>query len=90
MPVRLLNLSRHYTSQRTIEPKSVLPPPVDSVFASLVHDHMSLIKEVGWVHGDVKPSNILISSDGNVWLSDFGSAVRATELCAFLRGTPRY
>ena len=63
---------------------------MDSVFASLVHGLMNLIKEVGWVHGDVKPSNILISSDGNVWLSDFGSAVRATELCAFLRGTPRY
>ena len=71
-----------------------LPPPVDSEFASLVFSRIirsiSFMEEVGWVHGDVKPSNILISSDGNVWLGDYGSAVRATDLGDFLGGTPRY
>ena len=42
------------------------------------------------MHGDAKPSNVLISSDGNVWLGDYGSAVRATGLGDFLGGTPRY
>ena len=32
----------------------------------------------GWVHGDLKPENVLIGRDGEVWLSDFGFAVELT------------
>ncbi|MFE5889616.1 serine/threonine-protein kinase [Streptomyces sp. NPDC056468] len=42
------------------------------VAAGLAHMH-----DAGWVHGDLKPANVLLGADGKVWLADFGLA---TEL----------
>ncbi|WP_328430185.1 serine/threonine-protein kinase [Streptomyces sp. NBC_00443] len=42
------------------------------VAAGLAHMH-----DAGWVHGDLKPANVLLGGDGEVWLADFGLA---TEL----------
>ncbi|KUN23312.1 serine/threonine protein kinase [Streptomyces antibioticus] len=42
------------------------------VAAGLAHMHGA-----GWVHGDLKPANVLLGADEAVWLADFGLA---TEL----------
>lgn len=42
------------------------------VAAGLAHMHGA-----GWVHGDLKPANVLLGAAGEVWLADFGLA---TEL----------
>ncbi|MES5820710.1 serine/threonine-protein kinase [Streptomyces sp. RG80] len=42
------------------------------VAAGLSHMHGA-----GWVHGDLKPANVLLGADGAAWLADFGLA---TEL----------
>ncbi|MET8976922.1 serine/threonine-protein kinase [Streptomyces sp. NPDC004539] len=42
------------------------------VVEGLAHMHGA-----GWVHGDLKPANVLLGTDGEVWLADFGLA---TEL----------
>ncbi|MFJ4240914.1 protein kinase [Streptomyces iakyrus] len=39
------------------------------VAAGLAHMH-----DAGWVHGDLKPANVLLGPDGEVWLADFGLA----------------
>ncbi|MFD8593128.1 serine/threonine-protein kinase [Streptomyces sp. NPDC059637] len=43
---------------------------VTGICEGLAHLHRS-----GWVHGDLKPENVLIGRDGEVRLSDFGFAV---------------
>jgi serine/threonine-protein kinase len=42
---------------------------IAEICEALVHVHAS-----GWVHGDLKPSNVLLMQDGSVRLADFGLA----------------
>lgn len=46
---------------------------VTGICEGLAHLHRS-----GWVHGDLKPDNILLMADGSVKLSDFGLVTRLT------------
>ncbi|MFJ7280414.1 serine/threonine-protein kinase [Kitasatospora sp. NPDC098663] len=46
---------------------------VTGICEGLAHLHRS-----GWVHTDLKPENVLIGTDGEVRLSDFGLAVELT------------
>ncbi|MCB5163270.1 serine/threonine-protein kinase [Streptomyces bambusae] len=46
-------------------------PLLTQICEALVHLHDS-----GWVHGDLKPGNVLLMPDGSVRLADFGLATR--------------
>ncbi|MFJ4783644.1 serine/threonine-protein kinase [Streptomyces sp. NPDC088794] len=47
---------------------------------------------MGWVHGDLKPDNVLIMADGSARLADFGLAAELTGTHAYIPplGTPDY
>jgi len=73
---------------------SDVPTPISASFASQAFGRLlnavQFINSKGWMHGDVKPSNIFISSDGHVWLGDYGSSVKYSDLSSFTGGTPMY
>lgn len=63
---------------------------VDAVGSALAYAHRHSV-----LHGDVKPSNVLVSKDGNFYLTDFGLArmTQSGELplsSEIVLGTPQY
>ena len=73
---------------------SNIPPPMEAAWAVRVLSRMSsslhAVHLAGWVHGDVKPSNIFIDFEGNAWLGDYGSSCRVSELSEYTGGTPMF
>ncbi|MFF8673844.1 protein kinase [Streptomyces sp. NPDC015242] len=74
-----LVMDRAEASLKDVLDAAVSGVPIDGaerilrgVAAGLAHMHAA-----GWVHGDLKPANVLLGPDGQVWLADFGLA---TEL----------
>jgi serine/threonine-protein kinase len=76
------NLSRRL--QTPIDPATAIRI-TRQIAAALAHAH-----ERGVVHRDVKPSNILLDSQGNAFLADFGVAAIAGEEEAPSAGTPAF
>jgi serine/threonine protein kinase len=51
---------------------------------------LEILHEMGFVHCDVKPANIMINRLGYVKVIDYGRAVRADERLTLLFGSPLY
>ena len=82
---RVLAMERARTSLRelTASHGDGDPPPGASRMLAELWDTLTGLHARGWVHGDVKPANVLILADGSVRLADFG-------LAAELDGTHAY
>ena len=67
------------------------PIPVSLWWVRQVAQALQSIHDNGWIHGDIKPENILVDSRGHVTLIDLGFAQSigaASDQC--FRGTPDY
>jgi serine/threonine protein kinase len=66
----------------TLEYAPNLSTDVACKFYSQLVDALECFHGFGFIHNDVKPSNILISTDGNFLLADLGSLSKANERSA--------
>lgn len=79
---------RHAMLQAKTENRP-LAPPAEYIVKSLL-ESLAFMHAQGIVHLDLKPSNIFLTSTGELRLGDLGLAARqGTELKGF-RGTPKY
>jgi hypothetical protein len=71
-----------------------LPPDAAIEIAVRVGTALTFSHWHGVVHGDVKPGNIMVSTDGNVLLADFNPAARSPDVNRITSqtvfGTPAY
>ena len=70
-----------YLAGRSLADGTLAPRPIAEVIkiAAQVGSALSYAHRQGVLHRDVKPANILLDSDGNAYLADFGIAARAVE-----------
>jgi len=62
------------TLERVIESEGILPSTVGLRIAKQICAGVAAAHEVGVIHGDIKPQNIIIEPTGRLKIMDFGSA----------------
>ncbi|NND98925.1 MAG: protein kinase [Pirellulaceae bacterium] len=78
------------TMQKHID-VALKPLPVALWMVRQVAQALVAVHNAGWVHGDVKPDNVMVGSRGHVTLIDLGFASRIhTVSGSQFRGTPDY
>ena len=82
----------HFTSTlfRIEQGSFMLQPGVALYILRRVLLGVMVLHEAGFLHADIKPSNIMIDRMGSVKLVDFGRAVQIGERISILLGSPLY
>jgi len=75
---------------RLDEGRFMLQPGVALYILRKVLVGLMVLHEAGYLHADIKPSNIMIDRMGSVKLVDFGRAVEVGERISILLGSPVY
>jgi serine/threonine protein kinase len=83
---------KHFTTTlfRIEEGRFMLQPGVALYILRRVLLGLMVLHEAGYLHADIKPSNIMIDRMGSVKLVDFGRAVEIGERISILLGSPLY
>lgn len=65
--------------------------PVALWFVRQIAQACEALHAAGWIHGDIKPDNVIVGPRGHVTLIDLGFAARVhAPLGKLFRGTPQY
>ncbi|MBC9717231.1 protein kinase [Streptomyces sp. TRM66268-LWL] len=87
----VLVLERAETSLHALLKRSTAPAAGPALLAQ-VCEGLHQLHHAGWVHGDLKPANVLLMKDGSVRLADFNLAAEMEGTAAYSPGfsTPDY
>ena len=85
-------------SNSIVSPLLIRTPQEDMArfYLSEISTAIHFVHEMGYIHRDVKPENVLVDTSGHIKLADFGSAAALTEdgrivgQIPFPVGTPEY
>lgn len=77
--------------QRLLATGPAQPLPVVLWLVRQAAEGLAALHRAGWIHGDVKPANLIVSPSGHVTIVDLGFATPVnTPLGPVFRGTPEY
>ena len=62
------------TLEQVVESEKILPTPAGLRIAKQICTGLAAAHEVGIIHGDIKPQNIMVEASGGLKIMDFGSA----------------
>jgi serine/threonine protein kinase len=90
----VMELVKGVTLNKKVESEGPLPPARVTAIGLDMLDVLAEAHELGIIHRDVKPANVLVQQDGSIKLADFGIArfqgdPTLTEAGAII-GTPAY
>ncbi|GAA0548783.1 hypothetical protein GCM10010172_33340 [Paractinoplanes ferrugineus] len=92
-PWIVLEFVPSHSLQQVLDESGPLPPARVAGIGLAVLEGLLAVRRAGLLHLDVKPSNVLIATDGRVMLSDFGPAVTSEgvrALAGIVLGSPEY
>jgi serine/threonine-protein kinase len=93
-PYLVMPLLKGATVHEALIRTGPLAPPHALWITRQVAEALRALHQAGWLHADVKPGNIYVSSEGHVTLFDLGFALRRNSReCvpgSEIRGTPAY
>jgi serine/threonine-protein kinase len=90
LPYVAVELLRGIPLDALLAHASALPAGAAAAVALDLARALSALHAAGWVHGDLAPSNVIVSDEGEATLIDFGLAARIGERHAEIAGKPGY
>lgn len=74
-----------------LQSETLKPLPVALWLVRQIAQALDALHQGGWIHGDVKPENVMVGASGHVTLVDLGFATRVHTVAKHhYRGTPAY
>jgi eukaryotic-like serine/threonine-protein kinase len=87
---RELHILMEYVDGRTLEQIGPLGTHgLLGIFIRVAHG-LDALHQMGYIHTDIKPNNVMIGNDGEVKIIDFGLACKIGHIKERIQGTPDY